>query len=77
MATIYKNLVKTGEGSTDFVTTTDTISSGMWAGGAGTITSFFTSSAQSASNGQYYLDVYAANPQSDSTAQPPQPLASA
>ena len=70
MATIYKNLVKTGEGSTDFVTTTDTISSGMWAGGAGTITSFFTSSAQSASNGQYYLDVYAANPQSDSTAQP-------
>ena len=69
MATIYKNLVKTGEGSTDFVTTTDTISSGMWASGAGTITSFFTSSAQSASNGQYFLDVYAADPQSDSTAQ--------
>ena len=70
MATIYKNLVKEGEGSTDFVQTTDTISSGMWAGGAGSITSFFTSSAQSASNGQYYLDVYAANPQTDSTAQP-------
>tara|TARA_B100000902_G_C27300525_1_gene912506 strand:- start:1088 stop:2122 length:1035 start_codon:yes stop_codon:yes gene_type:complete len=70
MATIYKDLIKTGDGSTDFVTTSDTISSGMWAGGAGTITSFFTSSAQSASNGQYYLDVYAANPQSDSTAQP-------
>jgi len=70
MATIYKDLIKTGEGSTDFVTTSDTISSGMWAGGAGTITSFYTSSVQSASNGQYYLDVYSANPQSDSTAQP-------
>ena len=70
MATIFKEIKKTGEGSLDFVTTTDTVSSGMWAGGAGNITSFFTSSAQSASNGQYYLDVYSANPQSDSTAQP-------
>jgi len=70
MSTIFKELVKNSGGSNDFVTTTDTISSGMWAGGAGTITSFYTSSAQSASNGQYYLDVYAADPQSDSTAQP-------
>ena len=70
MATIFKDLIKTSADSNDFVQTSDTISSGMWAGGAGTITSFYTSSVQSASNGQYYLDVYAANPQSDSTAQP-------
>ena len=42
----------------------------MWADGAGTITTFFTSSTQSGSSAAYYLDVYAANPQSDSTAKP-------
>jgi len=57
--------------SSDVVTNVkDTVSSGMWADGAGSITSFFTSSTQSGSSGDYYLDVYSANPQSDSTAKP-------
>ena len=57
--------------SSDVVTKVkDTVSSGMWADGAGTITTFFTSSTQSGSSAAYYLDVYAANPQSDSTAKP-------
>jgi len=46
----------------------DTVSSGMWENGSGTLTAFFTSSTQSSSNHQYYLDVYGTNPQSDSTA---------
>ena len=57
--------------SSDVVTNIkDTVSSGMWANGAGTISSYFTSSTQSSSNHQYFLDVYSANPQSDSTAKP-------
>ena len=57
--------------SSDVVTNVkDTVSSGMWANGAGTITTFFTSSTQSGSSADYYLDVYSANPQSDSTAKP-------
>ena len=57
--------------SSDIVTNVkDTVSSGMWADGAGTITAFYTSSTQSSSNAAYYLDVYSANPQSDSTAKP-------
>ena len=46
----------------------DIVSSGMWADGASSITTFFTSSVQSSSNYEHYLDVYAANPASDSTA---------
>ena len=42
----------------------------MWENGSGTLTSFFTSSTQSGSSGDYYLDVYGTNPQSDSTARP-------
>tara|TARA_X000001036_G_scaffold278159_1_gene258392 strand:- start:1857 stop:2906 length:1050 start_codon:yes stop_codon:yes gene_type:complete len=45
------------------------VSSGIWSGGSGTLTSFFTQSAQSSSNGQYYLDVYKTNPQTDSEAE--------
>jgi len=57
--------------SSDVVTNVkDTVSSGMWADGAGSIASFFTSSTQSGSSGDYYLDVYSADPQSDSTAKP-------
>ena len=40
----------------------------MWADGDGSMTTFFTSSTQSSSNHQYYLDVYASNPQTDATA---------
>tara|TARA_R110002020_G_scaffold41738_2_gene122778 strand:- start:11565 stop:12629 length:1065 start_codon:yes stop_codon:yes gene_type:complete len=48
----------------------DIVSSGMWANGTATITSFYTSSTQSGSTGDFFLDVYQANPQSDSTAKP-------
>ncbi len=37
------------------------ISSGIWSSGQGTITTFFTQSAQSSSNGEYYYDVYKDN----------------
>ena len=71
---IYKTLNIEEENSlvsSDVVTNVkDVVSSGMWADGAGTLTSFFTSSTQSSSNHQYFLDVHAANPQSDSTAKP-------
>ena len=46
----------------------DIVSSGMWENGAATMTSFFTSSVQSASSANHYLDVYATNPAVDSSA---------
>ena len=46
----------------------DIVSSGMWANGAASLAAFYTSSAQSSSNGDYYLDVYDKDPQSDNTA---------
>ena len=42
----------------------------MWAEGAASITTFFTSSVQSGSSGDYYADVYASNPASDTQAKP-------
>lgn len=49
----------------------DVVSSGMFANGATSITNnFYTSSTQSGSTAAYYLDVYSANPQTDSTAKP-------
>jgi hypothetical protein len=36
----------------------DTVSSGMWENGTGTLTAFYTSSTQSGSSGEHYLDVY-------------------
>ena len=55
--------------SSDIVTNVkDTVSSGMWADGAGTLTSFFTSSESEVSYGTYYLDVWDKNPTSDTTA---------
>tara|TARA_Y100000592_G_scaffold66089_1_gene102779 strand:- start:1517 stop:2566 length:1050 start_codon:yes stop_codon:yes gene_type:complete len=47
----------------------DVISSGMWSGGSGTLTTYFTSSTQSGSTGAYYLDVFKTNPDTDSTAE--------
>ena len=38
-----------------------TVSSGIWSGGTGTLTTFFTQSAQSQSSGIYYYDVYKTN----------------
>jgi hypothetical protein len=46
-----------------------TVSSGMWSGGVGTLTTYFTSSTQSSSNGQYYYDMYKTDPASDSEAE--------
>jgi hypothetical protein len=46
-----------------------TISSGIWSGGAGSLTAFYTQSAQSSSTGQYFHDVYKTNPQTDSEAE--------
>jgi hypothetical protein len=63
---IYKRF-----GSIDKVTNrTEIVTSGIWSDGSGSLTTFFTSSAQSSSvSGKYYLDVYNKNPQSDSTAE--------
>ena len=36
----------------------DTVSSGMWENGSGTLTAFYTSSVQSGSGAAHYLDVY-------------------
>ena len=36
----------------------NTVSSGMWSGGVGTLTAFHTSSTQSGSTGEHYYDVY-------------------
>ena len=36
----------------------DTVSSGMWENGSGTLTAFYTSSVQSGSSGEHYLDVF-------------------
>ena len=55
--------------SSDIVTNVkDTVSSGMWADGAGSLTAFYTSSAAETSHGTYYLDVWDKNPTTDSTA---------
>ena len=70
---IYKEFKIVPDGqleSSDIVTNVrDTVSSGMWANNSGTITSFFTSSTQYTNTGDYYMDLYAADPQSDSAAQ--------
>ena len=46
-----------------------TLSSGMFSGGVGTLSTFFTSSAQSSSNGKYFYDVYKTSPATDSEAE--------
>ena len=70
---IYRNFniqPATSLESSDIVTNVkDTVSSGMWANNAGSITTFYTSSTQYTNTGDYYIDMYSANPQSDSTAQ--------
>jgi hypothetical protein len=52
------------DGQNDVQETTTTVSTGLWSGGAikltagGTTSGFFTSSLQSGSSGEYYLDVH-------------------
>ena len=44
------------------------VSSGMWSGGIGTLTSFYTSSTQTGSSGAHYFDIYNGEVGSDATA---------
>ena len=46
-----------------------TISSGIWSGGSGTLSAFYSQSAQSSSNGAYYYDIYKTIPATDSEAE--------
>ena len=61
---IYKKF-----GSIDKVTNrTEVVTSGIWSGDAGSLATFYTSSAQSSSaSGRYYLDVYNENATSSSS----------
>jgi len=45
------------------------VTAGMWTGNTGSLETFFTSSAQSGSTGDWYWNVYNANPATDSTAE--------
>ena len=45
------------------------VTTGMWTGDTGSLNSFFTSSAQSASSGDWYFNVYNANPDVTSSAE--------
>ena len=54
------NDIKTGQISV--------VSSGMWSGGVGTLTSFYTSSTQTGSTGEHYFDVYNGEVGTDATA---------
>ena len=48
----------------------EVVTTGLWSGDSGSLTSFFTSSTQaSANSGQYYYSVYDTNPATDSAAE--------
>ena len=66
------DLTKVVGGDVIINTVGDRINSAMWDTGDPTLASgeFFTSSAQSGSSGEYYLDVYRSNPDTDSTLTP-------
>lgn len=46
----------------------EVVTTGLWSGDAGSLTSFFTSSTQVANSGDYYYNVYSTNPLTDSSA---------
>lgn len=46
----------------------DTVTSGLWSGDTGSMTSFYTSSTQTAATKNYYLNVYDKDPGTDETA---------
>lgn len=59
MGGVYKMFHSTA----DHVTNPEIVTTGMWTGDLGSLTSFFTSSTQVASNsGKYYWNVYQVNP---------------
>lgn len=45
------------------------VTDGLWTGGTGSLAAFFTSSEQSGSTGEYYLDIYHEDPQLSSSAE--------
>lgn len=47
----------------------EVVTTGLWTGDVGSLTSFFTSSTQKTNSGDYFYDVYNANPSSDSSAE--------
>jgi len=47
----------------------ETVTTGMWTGDTGSLTTFFTSSAQSAKSLEYYTNVYNADPINDESAE--------
>ena len=46
----------------------DTVTAGLWSGDTGSLTSFYTSSTQTAATKNYYLNVYDKDPATDETA---------
>ena len=46
-----------------------TVTTGLWSGDTGSLVSFFSSSTQISSSGEYYFDIYDKNPTTDSTAE--------
>src|SRR6056300_1176727 len=47
----------------------ETITAGLWTGDTGSLTTFYTSSAQSAKSLNYYLNVYSTDPGTDASAE--------
>tara|TARA_Y100000389_G_scaffold54838_1_gene50707 strand:- start:1311 stop:2516 length:1206 start_codon:yes stop_codon:yes gene_type:complete len=47
----------------------EVVTTGLWTGDAGSLTTFFTSSTQVGNSGDYYYNVYSTNPLTDSSAE--------
>lgn len=47
----------------------ETVTTGLWTGDTGSLSTFFTSSAQTAASTQYYLNVYSTDPATDASAE--------
>src|SRR6056300_1840353 len=47
----------------------EVVTTGLWTGDAGSLTTFFTSSTQVGNSGDYYYNVYSTNPVTDSSAE--------
>ena len=71
MAEIFKAYVFEEDGTSGDIVENlkQTVSSGMWSGGATTLTAFYTFSTQSGSSGDYFYDVYKTDPATDTNAE--------
>jgi hypothetical protein len=58
MATLNGQVYSVFNKTEDVVSDTQAVSTGLWSAAIGTLSTAFTSSAQTASTGQYYIDVY-------------------